>query len=802
MAYDNVPSETAREKLTPLFSDDFNFKIVAVRHPLNPNKTAATQLSSVDEALEAISKGASIAMECSSDWIAVTVEVWRFPHAVQDGGDDACSSYIAQALEELKLSPTQAPSFYSIDGRYQVYLIDRTSVKHKFRLRPFDCYPGVSVTGSNLVWAPGSDHPKLGQPINWGGVYSSEEPLAFPKLKKSTQAVVDNIFWAFARSRKWKHAGRRHVELLLSAIPTDMITDDHVPCQRSEFQRPLFSAVLATCPDEALQILSNFRLVIKQRENGFDDEHFDSTGVSPSAEKETQELYQATSAQLEKIVPKLNRFNFVTLLLITEKFGGAAGKDRCNEVAGLLNQKEELNYLREHFEDYQSVAFIKVNRNKSPITEKTIPDWVIEQNNKFGVLERHGEKLFFEKRQSLSSPILIKERAFHKISGHDKLGYEDGIRKTSFDWSLHADRAHYLDWSFSPNDPTADRVYNRFVGLRTQPKAGPIPRDLVNYFKMRVCRGEADRVAYLSNWLAQLIKDPGSKPKIGLNFRGASEAEKELLFDFFGGLIGERYVAHFDELSYAVAEKNAALEDALVVICDNANFSLKAPDKVRLSKIISSPKLRISAPYKSTRDTASFSRLIIFSDNKFVPEAACDTSDIISFDLLGPSPSNEEISSLRAYIKKDTLEHVHYLLEQIDASVFDFGKAPSLPVLDSDVSAQLDDFSAFWLYILETGYIESAADDWRYGEVEFEREALGKMYEKWRDFISLVEERTHIHPETLKLRLREIYPQPVRVQRRRKGRRVDCYRLPNLAQCRSIFERFNGFQISWPIVKE
>lgn len=215
-------------------------------------------------------------------------------------------------------------------------------------------------------------------------------------------------------------------------------------------------------------------------------------------------------------------------------------------------------------------------------TDETVPEWVAQLNARFA-LARVGSKMAvvdFETPMVAVGGVVRRMLGYLDLSGFHAMhsgmfapidSPKDRPRPLSQAWLSHRQRRQYEGVTFAPGEALPPDMLNTWQGFAME----PVPGDVGPWLEVlrALVPTEAER-AYVLNWLAWKVQNPGGVPDTILIFRGSKGTGKNSLFDpivtAFGRhamladdpeLIAGRFTGHLMNLAFAVLDEAVFVGD-------------------------------------------------------------------------------------------------------------------------------------------------------------------------------------------------------------------------------------------------
>jgi hypothetical protein len=134
-------------------------------------------------------------------------------------------------------------------------------------------------------------------------------------------------------------------------------------------------------------------------------------------------------------------------------------------------------------------------------------------------------------------------------------------------------------------------VFNTWRGFAVNPRRGDWSL-MEAHIKDVLCCGDENLYRYVRCWLANAVQHPGKFGEVALVLRGIQGTGKSIFAHQFGALFGQHYLC-LSQARQLTGNFNAHLEDAIVVLVDEAFLAGDAQAEGRLKALITEPTITI-----------------------------------------------------------------------------------------------------------------------------------------------------------------------------------------------------------------
>lgn len=369
-------------------------------------------------------------------------------------------------------------------------------------------------------------------------------------------------------------------------------------------------------------------------------------------------------------------------------------------------------------------------------------------------------------------------------------------------WLTHPSRRSYEGIVFQPGEEV-NGYYNLWRGFTVVPEATGDWSMLREHVIQNVCNGDESLANWVFGWFAQMFQNPKVKPGTSLALRGKQGVGKTKLGELMGHLIRDNYV-YVDEARYVIGNFNSHMGHALLLQADEGFFAGDPRHAGRLKGLVTSETNRIEPKGKDSFEIRNYMRLMITSNSEWIVPTALEERRFAILDVADTRMQD------RAYFKAmdKQMEQggyeglLHYLLN-MDLSTIDVGVIPKTSALADQKELSMDPIQRWWLERLHDAATFTGYTVWeKYAATELLYEDFVKRCKTWG--IMRAPSKTQLVNELQGMTTEGSFEQ-LRKTIEIKGqdgyvydRRVWCYKMPKLEDCRRIMCERLGMTIEWP----
>ncbi len=369
-------------------------------------------------------------------------------------------------------------------------------------------------------------------------------------------------------------------------------------------------------------------------------------------------------------------------------------------------------------------------------------------------------------------------------------------------WLGALDRRQFDGVEFHPDanpDPAeaggTPGYFNLWRGWGCAPASGGSYAIFRDHLLNNVCGGDEELYAWVFGFFAQMIQRPRERLGVALVLRGGQGSGKTKIGEVFGSLIPSHYFL-VDSARYLTGTFNAHMASCLLLQADEAVWAGDKQAEGRLKGLITSAEQMVESKGIDPIRLRNFVRVVMTSNEDWVVPAGKDER---RFCVLDVDPRCAQNSSYFAEMDEQLAdggrEALLADLLAFDLSSVDLRHVPRTAALLTQKIHSLDPIDSWWLDRLMAGAPTRKTTEWPH---EIWTDLVRDDYHEASDRRGV----RHKSAETVMgARLRKLVPMIQRQKRKWTtpdgDKRVWCYILPTLKECRTAFERAVGQTITW-----
>ncbi|MFG1348606.1 primase-helicase family protein [Xanthobacter autotrophicus] len=367
-------------------------------------------------------------------------------------------------------------------------------------------------------------------------------------------------------------------------------------------------------------------------------------------------------------------------------------------------------------------------------------------------------------------------------------------------WIQSYRRRQFAGIEFFPNPdgvPGTEGYLNLWRGFAVEPRQKKDGWDILHdHLLNNVCDGDAALYGWVLGWFAHMVQRPRERIGTALVMRGKMGTGKTKVGEVMGSLFPAHYFA-VDDPRYVTGQFNAHMASCILLQAEEAVWAGDKAAEGRLKGLVTSKFQMIEAKGIDPIRLDNLVRLMMTSNEDWVVPAGKDERRFCVLDINPRCAQNTDyFREMDEELANGGLEALLYDLMHYDLSCVDLRKIPRTGALLEQKVRSLDSVESWWFERLSTGVTTAGVDQWL---IQVPREALYKDYLGHCDAVGVKRRCTN---EELAIKLRKLVPRLDSVRPRGgsdgEQKRVRCYILPSLEDCREAFDEELGQSVRWP----
>lgn len=359
-------------------------------------------------------------------------------------------------------------------------------------------------------------------------------------------------------------------------------------------------------------------------------------------------------------------------------------------------------------------------------------------------------------------------------------------------WLTSEERREYpRGIGFFPGSKAPTGVFNTWPGWTIQPEPGDC--DLfIEYIWEVICDRDDKLAAWVIDWMADIIQDPGDPKGTALVMRGEEGTGKGTLYQWISPLMGQSAIQLIDE-SHLTGQFNAHMLDCILLFADEITWGGNKKGAGKLKGLVTEKYVLGERKGIDAVKYKNHVRLLISSNSDWVIPAGISSRRWCVLDVPKTRKGDREYFN-RVYREiKNSLPHLMYFLlnRKITSNLREAPVTKGLHTqrslsLENDISSAL----AYWMGKLRDGDIGNIANA---GEVD----DLNEPHTPWPKYIDRMEtyadyeeycSKNKIRPKSNTLFYKDTTRIGIKTKRPRGGQlRKRAFELPEIEKARGLF---------------
>ena len=374
-------------------------------------------------------------------------------------------------------------------------------------------------------------------------------------------------------------------------------------------------------------------------------------------------------------------------------------------------------------------------------------------------------------------------------------------------WHSHPRRRSYAGVEFFPNPDGAAGTpgyMNFWRGFAVTPAAVEPERAAGSAYKTfrdhvlnNVCAGDASIFKYVFGWMAHIVQKPRERLGTAIVLRGLRGTGKSKVGEVLGSLIASHYF-QVDEARYITGQFNAHMMGCLLLQADEAVWAGDKAAEGRLKGLITSEIQMIESKGVDPIRQRNYVRVIMTSNEGWVVPAGMDERRFCVLDVDARCAQNHEyFREMDEELNAGGREALLRDLLRFDLSQVDLWQIPKTRALLEQKRRSLEPIDEFWFNRLFDGATLTGGSSW---PTCVPAADLYADYIKATSMMGIGRKRSAAE---FGMRISKLVPglrktRPAIEVEPGVTRRVWCYELPPLDECRDALDGLFGQPNDWP----
>jgi hypothetical protein len=367
-------------------------------------------------------------------------------------------------------------------------------------------------------------------------------------------------------------------------------------------------------------------------------------------------------------------------------------------------------------------------------------------------------------------------------------------------WLRDPARRQYAGVEFFPNPDDAagtPHYLNLWRGFSVEPSSQGTYKTFRDHVFNNICNSDPELFQFVFGWCAQVIQHPREKPGTAIVLRGQMGAGKSKLGEVIGSLMPSHY-RQVDEARYITGNFNQHMAACLILQADEAVWAGDKAAEGRLKGLITSETQMIESKNIDAVPMKNYVRILMTSNEDWVVPAGKDERRFCVLDVHPRCAQNHEyFSEMDEELNNGGRSRLLFDLQNFDLSKVNLRKIPKTNALLEQKLRSLDPTEGYWYGRLRDAAPLSEQSEWQTRVVtndlyqDFIKSAIQVGISRRRTSAEFGQKMKKLVPDLRKVR-------PLLSAENGGKKRIWCYELPSLSNCRDSFETLLGQAISWP----
>lgn len=379
-------------------------------------------------------------------------------------------------------------------------------------------------------------------------------------------------------------------------------------------------------------------------------------------------------------------------------------------------------------------------------------------------------------------------------------------------WLASKDRRTFDGLEFFPdsnNAPGTPGYFNLWRGFNCARDTSPPEQRLLKYKIFRdhlftnACNGDKVIFEWVWAWFAHILQRPRERIGTAIALRGKMGTGKSKIGEIIGSLFASHYFL-VDDPRYLVGQFNAHMASCLLLQVDEGFWAGDKAAEGRLKGLITAPRQMIEAKGVDPIRLDNFVRVIFTSNEDWIVPAALDER---RFCILDVAP---HVAQNHAYFAEMDTEMDaggrEALLADLLAFDLDAPGAPNLRVIPKTAALleqklrSMDAITSWWFERLCDGTTTRRGGSWQ------RQVPVDTIFDDYVHNAEKVGVRRKAEKTSFGIKMHKLVPDLLKqrhsiamdvADRSSVTRRVQCFMIPPLVDCRDAFEAAAGQKVDW-----
>lgn len=388
-------------------------------------------------------------------------------------------------------------------------------------------------------------------------------------------------------------------------------------------------------------------------------------------------------------------------------------------------------------------------------------------------------------------------------------------------WLASRNRRSYDGIEFFPdpgNAPGTKGFYNLWRGFSVAPAIDMPQRERVrkyatfyDHLRNNICGGVETTFQWVFGWMAHIIQRPRERTGTAIVLRGGEGWGKTKIGEVLGSLFPSHYFL-VDDPRYLVGQFNAHMASCLLLQVDEGFWAGDKAAEGRLKGLVTAPVQMIEAKGVDPIRLDNFVRLMFSSNEDWVVPVGLDGRRFVVFDVSHRVARNAVyFGEMERELSDGGREALLADLLEFDLSKVNLREVPKTTALLEQKLRSLDSVASWWFERLSDGNLTRRRAGWAGTDSGRGYVAVDTLFDDYVHVAEKVGVRRKSEKTSFGMRMRKLleidHVSMLQTTKRfvevelpdntTTRRRVPCYDMPSLADCRLAFEQACGQQVDW-----
>ena len=456
-----------------------------------------------------------------------------------------------------------------------------------------------------------------------------------------------------------------------------------------------------------------------------------------------------------------------------------------------------------------------------------LPDWVIEMNEKHGVVVEAGKTtvLNIKDWDPIQERHVLTRTTFHDFKNkYCNVPVKTGLRSSGEPrrepmgsaWLKHPHRQDFEGVVFAPKNDVPDGYFNMWRGFPDDPVAGNWSL-MQEHLLQNIARNNQEHYVYLLRWMAFAVQYPDQVPEVAIVVRGGRGTGKGLFAREFGALFGEAFI-HVSNSQHVTGTFNAHLQNCVVCFFDEAIWAGQKKGASVLKALITEPSIAIEAKYRNPVMVKNHLHVVLAGNDDWLVPSGIDERRVFVLDVSDSKQQDHgDFKKINQQMRHGGRSAMLHDLLNLDLGSWHPREAPKTKALLDQKRHSFNPRESWWYECLWEGRMAGAeeASGWPKDHLRVAKE---HAYQSYLSHAKSASTSNHRGTQTqvgmfLSKVMGSSYPRQCTVEITRTKEAgpnnymsvpaiVSGYQIPPLSECRRKWDRMMRQEEDWPPADE